>query len=109
MNALENGVYDVLTIASVADDPEMVSLALELGNAPDLVTSVYDGTALIAAAHLGHHEVVARLVAGGAPFDHIKTVQILVDAEQINPSVIVMASLRWTTRYCVATKRWLRC
>ncbi|MGB5865340.1 MAG: ankyrin repeat domain-containing protein, partial [Sulfitobacter sp.] len=71
MNALENRVYDVLTIAAVADDPEMVSLAIELGNAPDLITSVYDGTALIAAAHLGHHDVVARLVAGGAPLDHI--------------------------------------
>jgi ankyrin repeat protein len=102
MNALENRVYDVLTIAAVADDPEMVSLAMELGNAPDLITSVYDGTALIAAAHLGHHDVVARLVEGGAPLDHInnlawtalieavvlgdggpdhiKTVQILVDA-----------------------------
>lgn len=102
MNALENRVYDVLTIAAVADDPEMVSLAMELGNAPDLITSVYDGTALIAAAHLGHHDVVARLVAGGAPIDHInnlawtalieavvlgdggpdhiKTVKILVDA-----------------------------
>ncbi|NNE87211.1 MAG: ankyrin repeat domain-containing protein [Silicimonas sp.] len=102
MNALENRVYDVLTIAAVANDPEMVSLAMELGNKPDLITSVYDGTALIAAAHLGHHEVVARLVEGGAPLDHvnnlvwtalmeavvlgdggpdhIKTVQILVDA-----------------------------
>jgi ankyrin repeat protein len=102
MNALENRVYDVLTIAAVANDPEMVSLAMELGNKPDLITSVYDGTALIAAAHLGHHEVVALLVAGGAPLDHVnnlvwtalmeavvlgdggpnhvKTVQILVEA-----------------------------
>jgi ankyrin repeat protein len=102
MNALDNRVYDVLTIAAVADDPEMVSLAMALGNKPDLITSVYDGTALIAAAHLGHHEVVARLVAGGAPLDHVnnlgwtalieavvlgdggpdhtKTVQILVEA-----------------------------
>lgn len=71
MNALENYVYDVLTIAAVANDPEMVSIAMELGNKPDLITSVYDGTALIAAAHLGHHEVVARLVAGGAPLDHV--------------------------------------
>jgi len=71
MNALENRAYDVLTIAAVADDPEMVSLALKLGNQPDLVTSPYDGTALIAAAHLGHVEVVRRLIAGGAPLDHI--------------------------------------
>jgi len=71
MNALESRFYDVLTIAAVADDPEMVSLALELGNDPGLTTSVYDGTALIAAAHLGHHEVVRRLIAGGAPLDHV--------------------------------------
>ena len=70
MNALEDEVYDVLTIAAVANDPQMVSLALDLGNRPDLVTSVYDGTALIAAAHLGHHEVVRRLIKGGAPLDH---------------------------------------
>lgn len=71
MNALEDGIYDVLTIAAVANDPEMVSLALQLGNRPDLVTSVYDGTALIAAAHLGHHDVVLRLIEGGAPLDHV--------------------------------------
>ena len=71
MNALEHGIYDVVTIAAVADDPELVSLAIELGNRPDLITSVYDGTALIAAAHLGHHEVVARLVAADAPLDHV--------------------------------------
>lgn len=71
MNALEDGVYDVLTIAAVANDPRMVLLAMDLGNRPDLVTSVYDGTALIAAAHLGHHEVVRRLIEGGAPLDHV--------------------------------------
>lgn len=71
MNALENRAYDVLTIAAVADDPNMVSLALELGNDPGLITSIYDGTALIAAAHLGHHEVVRRLIADGAPLDHV--------------------------------------
>jgi ankyrin repeat protein len=71
MNALDDEIYDVLTIAAVANDPDMVSLALTLGNQPDLATSVYDGTALIAAAHLGHHEVVRRLIAGGAPLDHI--------------------------------------
>lgn len=64
-------LYDVLTIAAVADDPEMVSLAMRLGNRADLVTSVYDGTALIAAAHLGHAEVVRRLIAVGAPLDHV--------------------------------------
>lgn len=71
MNALEYAMYDVVTIAAVANDPEMVALALELGNRADNITSVYIGTALIAAAHLGHHEVVEVLIDGGAPLDHI--------------------------------------
>lgn len=71
MNALEHRAYDVVTIAAVADDPELMSLAIELGNDPGLTTSPYDGTALIAAAHLGHAEVVRRLIDAGAPLDHI--------------------------------------
>jgi ankyrin repeat protein len=71
MNALEHQAYDVVTIAAVANDTDLVSLAIELGNRADLVTSPYDGTALIAAAHLGHAEVVRRLIAGGAPLDHV--------------------------------------
>ncbi|WP_137702511.1 ankyrin repeat domain-containing protein [Marimonas lutisalis] len=71
MNALEFMAYDVVTIAAVANDPDLMSLAIELGNDPGLVTSPYDGTALIAAAHLGHAEVVRRLIAANAPLDHV--------------------------------------
>ena len=71
MNALEYEFYDVLTIAAVANDSEMVRLAIEIGNRADLITSVYEGTALIAAAHLGHADVVRYLIAGGAPLDHV--------------------------------------
>jgi ankyrin repeat protein len=71
MNALEHRAYDIVTIAAVADDPELMSLAIALGNDPGLTTSPYDGTALIAAAHLGHDEVVRRLIGAGAPLDHI--------------------------------------
>ena len=71
MNALDGSAYDVVTIAAVADDPGLMSLAIELGNDPGLVTSPYEGTALIAAAHLGHVDVVQRLIAAGAPLDHI--------------------------------------
>lgn len=71
MNALEYQLYDVVTIAAVANDPEMVREAIRLGNRADLITSVYVGTALIAAAHLGHHEVVAVLIEAGAPLDHV--------------------------------------
>ncbi|SDJ76118.1 ankyrin repeat domain-containing protein [Aliiruegeria lutimaris] len=71
MNALEGRAYDVVTIAAVADDPDLMSLAIDLGNDPGLMTSPYDGTALIAAAHLGHVEVVKRLISAGAPLDHV--------------------------------------
>lgn len=71
MNALEHRAYDAVTIAAVADDPDLMSLAIDLGNDPGLTTSPYDGTALIAAAHLGHDEVVRRLIAAGAPLDHV--------------------------------------
>ena len=41
------------------------------GASAKLVTSRYDGTALIAAAHLGHDGVVRQLIAAGAPLDHV--------------------------------------
>ncbi|MEK6216347.1 MAG: ankyrin repeat domain-containing protein, partial [Boseongicola sp.] len=75
LNALEYQIYDVVTIAAVADDPALVALAIELGNRPDLTTSRYDGTALIAAAHLGHHEVVRILIEAGAPLDHVNILE----------------------------------
>ena len=71
VNALDKDRYDVITIASVADDPEMLRIALEAGGDPTLVTSPYDGTALIAAAHLGHDEAVRILIEAGAPLDHV--------------------------------------
>ena len=70
-NALENDRYDIVTIAAVADDVPTLKLALELGGSAKNVTSRYDGTALIAAAHLGHDEVVRVLIAAGAPLDHV--------------------------------------
>jgi ankyrin repeat protein len=60
-----------VTIASVANDLPTLRLALELGNRATNVTSRYDGTALIAAAHLGHAEVVRTLIRAGAPLDHV--------------------------------------
>ena len=71
VNALDADRYDMVTIAAVADDVDMLKAALAAGNRPDLVTSRYDGTALIAAAHLGHAEVVDILIEAGAPLDHI--------------------------------------
>ena len=71
MNALEWQRYDIVTIASVAYDVALLDLALNLGAGAGNITSPYDGTALIAAAHLGHYEVVRRLIAAGAPLDHV--------------------------------------
>jgi ankyrin repeat protein len=70
-NALENDRYDIVTIAAVADDVPTLEVALALGAKATTVTSRYDGTALIAAAHLGHTEVVRTLIRAGAPLDHV--------------------------------------
>lgn len=71
INALEDDRYDVITIAAVANDPALMSLAIALGGNPRNVTSPYAGTAMIAAAHLGHVAVVDILINAGAPLDHV--------------------------------------
>jgi hypothetical protein len=71
LDVLENDRYDAVTIAAVADDEETLRVLLSLGASARQVTSRYDGTALIAAAHLGHDGVVKQLIAAGAPLDHV--------------------------------------
>ena len=71
LELLENDRYDAVTIAAVADDEETLRVLLGLGASAKLTTSRYDGTALIAAAHLGHDGVVKQLMAAGAPLDHV--------------------------------------
>jgi ankyrin repeat protein len=70
-NALERDSYDIVTIAAVANDVPTLRLALSLGTRVGNITSRYEGTALIAAAHLGHVEVVDTLLRAGAPLDHV--------------------------------------
>ena len=70
-NALDAQRYDIVTIAAVADDVETLKLALAGGCKAGNITSPYDGTALIAATHLGHDEVVRVLIAAKAPLDHV--------------------------------------
>lgn len=70
-NALDNDRYDIVTIAAVADDLPTLEVALALGASAKNITSRYDGTALIAAAHLGHAAIVRTLIRAGAPLDHI--------------------------------------
>jgi uncharacterized protein len=80
---LENDRYDAVTIASVADDEETLRVLLSLGASARQVTSRYDGTALIAAAHLGHAGVVRQLIAAGAPLDHVNNLHWTAVIESI--------------------------
>jgi len=68
---LDNQRYDAITIAAVADDEPTLKALLAAGASAKLTTSIYDGTALIAAAHLGHDGVVRELIRAGAPLDHV--------------------------------------
>jgi ankyrin repeat protein len=70
-NKQESDRYDIITIASVANDVPMLKLAIAGGGNARAITSRYDGTALIAAAHLGHAEIVRVLIVAGAPLDHV--------------------------------------
>ena len=71
VNALDKQRYDLITIAAVRDDAKMIRVALEGGGNPKAITSPYEGTALIAAAHLGHVDVVKTLIEAKAPLDHV--------------------------------------
>jgi ankyrin repeat protein len=83
LGLLENDRYDAVTIASVADDEATLRVLLALGASAKLVTSRYDGTALIAAAHLGHDGVVRQLIAAGAPLDHVNNLHWTAVIESI--------------------------
>jgi ankyrin repeat protein len=68
---LEIERYDIVTIAAARNDIEMLKIALEGGASAKNITSRYDGTALIAAAHLGHAEAVKLLIDAKAPLNHV--------------------------------------
>jgi hypothetical protein len=70
-NALDAERYDIVTIAAVNNDLDMLKIALEGGGNARAITSPYDGTALIAAAHRGHVDVVRALIAAKAPLNHV--------------------------------------
>jgi uncharacterized protein len=74
-NRLEADRYDIITIAAVANDVPMLRIAIEGGGNAKAITSRYDGTALIAAAHLGHAEIVRVLIAAKAPLDHVNNLK----------------------------------
>ena len=55
-----------MTIAAVRDDVPTLKALLASGASAKLISSIYDGTALIAAAHLGLHTCPLRC-AGRSP------------------------------------------
>jgi uncharacterized protein len=83
LHLVEDDRYDCVTIAAVADDEDTLRVLLGLGASAKLVTSRYDGTALIAAAHLGHDGVVKQLIAAGAPLDHVNNLHWTAVIESI--------------------------
>lgn len=83
LGLLDNDRYDAVTIASVANDEETLRTLLAEGASARLVTSRYDGTALIAAAHLGHAGIVRQLIAAGAPLDHVNNLHWTATIEAV--------------------------
>ncbi|MDH5332101.1 MAG: ankyrin repeat domain-containing protein, partial [Aquincola sp.] len=70
-------------IAAVANDEDTLRVLLAQGASAKLTTSRYDGTALIAAAHLGHDGVVRQLIAAGAPLDHVNNLHWTATIEAV--------------------------
>ncbi len=83
LDVLDADRYDCVTIAAVADDEDTLRTLLQLGASAKLVTSRYDGSALIAAAHLGHDGVVRQLIAAGAPLDLVNNLHWTAVIESI--------------------------
>jgi uncharacterized protein len=82
-NALDHARFDILTIAAMANDVHTLQVALGLGANPNHIVSRYEGTALIAAAHMGHVEVVRTLIRAGAPLDHVNNLGLTALIEAI--------------------------
>ena len=70
-NALDADRFDIITIAVVNNDPDMLKIALDGGGNARAITSTYDSTALTAAARRGNAEFVRVLIAAKAPLNHV--------------------------------------
>ena len=71
INILDRRKRDVLNIAITTKNPELVRVALDLGSDPTLVTSVYDGGAIIYGSAKGAVEIVELLIKAGAPVNRV--------------------------------------
>lgn len=71
LNARDGRNRTPLMVAAHQRQYDAARALIAAGATTTLVTSICDGTALIAAAHLGHDEVVRTLIHFDAPLDHI--------------------------------------
>ena len=70
-NALDAQGYDIMTIAAVNNDLEMLNIALAGGGDARAIIGPHHDTALMAAARRGHVEIVRALIAARAPLNHV--------------------------------------
>jgi len=73
-NAMDVNSRDVLNIAILLRNIELAKRAIAAGNDVTLVTSRFEGSALIYASHQAQVEIVQMLIAAGAPLDRINNV-----------------------------------
>jgi len=71
INVLDLKKRDVLNIAITTNNPELARVALELGVDPAMITSVYEGGAIIYGAAKGAVEIVDMLIGVGAPLNRV--------------------------------------
>lgn len=74
INTLDSKRRDILNIAISTKNPPLARLALELGADATMVTSIYDGAAIIYGSAKGAVEIVDMLISAGAPVNRVNNV-----------------------------------
>jgi len=73
-DAMDTSNRDVLNIAIRLKNLELARHAIAAGNDVQLVTSRFEGSALIYASHQAQVEIVKLLIAAGAPLDRVNNI-----------------------------------
>ncbi|MCX4028403.1 ankyrin repeat domain-containing protein [Endozoicomonas sp. SM1973] len=74
INVLDKNNRDILNIAAKNRNPELAKLALSHGIDPTMITSRYQGSALIYASAQGEVEIVTMLLNAKAPVNRINNI-----------------------------------
>lgn len=72
--AVNNKNRDILNIAVTIQNPDLAKMALAAGANPQMVTSIYQGSALIYASAKGQDAIVDMLIAHQAPVNRINNI-----------------------------------